>query len=199
MNFQYFLLFFGLMFPLVFSPGPANIVFTMAGIKQGVKKSIPLIIGVNLVSILYSLLIGFGLGEVLKHYPELMTILKIVGALYLVYLAYKFIKPRQRQTSVKNTYTFWNGVILQALNPKGFSMQLLMFSVLLDGSFKQIEQIFYLIFMLAILNISTHFTWILIGNSLSQWMSNPVTEKILNYLFSSTLLLIAIWIVLYVH
>jgi threonine/homoserine/homoserine lactone efflux protein len=45
------------MFPLIFSPGPANIVCTMAGIKQGVKKSIPLITGINVVSILYSLLV----------------------------------------------------------------------------------------------------------------------------------------------
>jgi threonine/homoserine/homoserine lactone efflux protein len=47
------------MFPLVFSPGPANIVFAMSGIRQGVRGSIPLIIGVDLVFIIYSLLIGF--------------------------------------------------------------------------------------------------------------------------------------------
>ncbi|CAC9553649.1 hypothetical protein [uncultured Gammaproteobacteria bacterium] len=199
MNFQYFLLFFGLMFPLIFSPGPANIVCTMAGIKQGVKKSIPLITGINVVSILYSLLVGFGLDKVLKRYPDLTATLQILGALYLVYLAYKFIKPRPRQADINKTYNFWNGVILQALNPKAFSAQLLMFSMLLDGSFNQTEQVFYLIFMLTILNISTHFTWTFIGNSLSKWMTNPVAEKILSYLFASALLLIAIWIVFYVH
>ncbi len=199
MNFQYFLLFFGLMFPLIFSPGPANIVCTMAGIKQGIKKSIPLITGINVVSILYSLLVGFGLDKVLKRYPDLTATLQILGALYLVYLAYKFIKPRPRQADINKTYNFWNGVILQALNPKAFSAQLLMFSMLLDGSFNQTEQVFYLIFMLTILNISTHFTWTFIGNSLSKWMTNPVAEKSLSYLFASALLLIAIWIVFYVH
>jgi threonine/homoserine/homoserine lactone efflux protein len=66
--------------------GPANIVCTMAGIKQGVKKSIPLITGINVVSILYSLLVGFGLDKVLKRYPDLTATLQILGALYLVYL-----------------------------------------------------------------------------------------------------------------
>jgi threonine/homoserine/homoserine lactone efflux protein len=66
-----------------------------------------------------------------------------LGALYLVYLAYKFIKPRPRQADINKTYNFWNGVILQALNPKAFSAQLLMFSMLLDGSFNQTEQVFY--------------------------------------------------------
>jgi threonine/homoserine/homoserine lactone efflux protein len=89
MSIQYFLLFFGLMFPLVFSPGPANIVFAMSGIRQGVRGSIPLIIGVDLVFIIYSLLIGFGLGEILQLYPSLIFILQLLGSLYIVYLAYK--------------------------------------------------------------------------------------------------------------
>jgi hypothetical protein len=36
---------------ITLSPGPANIVCTMAGIKQGIKKSIPLITGINVVYI----------------------------------------------------------------------------------------------------------------------------------------------------
>jgi threonine/homoserine/homoserine lactone efflux protein len=42
----------------------------MSGIRQGVRGSIPLIIGVDLVFIIYSLLIGFGLGEILQLYPN---------------------------------------------------------------------------------------------------------------------------------
>jgi threonine/homoserine/homoserine lactone efflux protein len=76
----------------------------------------------HVVSILYSLLVGFGLDKVLKRYPDLTATLQILGALYLVYLAYKFIKPRPRQADINKTYNFWNGVILQALNPKAFSL-----------------------------------------------------------------------------
>jgi threonine/homoserine/homoserine lactone efflux protein len=158
MNIQYFLLFFGLMFPLVFSPGPANIVFAMSGIRQGVRGSIPLIIGVDLVFIIYSLLIGFGLGEILQLYPSLIFILQLLGSLYIVYLAYKFIRSDKKETDSNNqTFTFKDGVILQMLNPKGWTMLFLMFSTLLDGSFNYNAQIVALVIMLAILNISTHF------------------------------------------
>jgi threonine/homoserine/homoserine lactone efflux protein len=34
-----FILWLGVMFPLVFSPGPANIVFAASGAKVGVKRS----------------------------------------------------------------------------------------------------------------------------------------------------------------
>ena len=202
MNTEYFLLFFGLMFPLVFSPGPANIVFSMSGIRQGVKGSIPLIIGVDLIFIIYSLIIGFGLGEVLQRYPNLILIFQTLGALYIIYLAYKFIKTSKSNNShtVSNkAFTFKDGVVLQMLNPKGWTMLFLMFSTLLDGSFDRNSQVLYLVFMLAVLNISTHFTWVAAGSYISKWVNNSQTEKYLNYFFSGSLLLVAIWILINVY
>lgn len=195
MNFQYFLLFFGLMFPLVFSPGPANIVFAMSGIKQGVRGSIPLIIGVNLVFIIYSLLIGFGLGKILQLYPSLIFTLQLLGSLYIIYLAYKFIKGSKLEIDSNNkTFTFKDGVILQMLNPKGLSMLFLMFSALLDGSFNYNAQIVALVIMLAILNISTHFIWVTAGRYISKWTDNKRIEKMLDYFFGGSLLMVAIWL-----
>jgi hypothetical protein len=49
-------------------------------------------------------------------------------------------------------------------------MLLLMYSVLLDGSFDKTKQIITLIIMLAILNISTHIVWILGGSYISKFL-----------------------------
>jgi len=197
MNTQYFLIFFSLMFPLVFSPGPANIVFAVAGMKQGVKASIPLIIGVDLVFIIYSLIIGFGLGEILKIYPRLIFILQLLGAIYIIYLSYRFIVPSSnKKTNSEKKFTFTDGLILQILNPKGLSMLFLMFSVLLDGSFDESTQVVYLVIMLAVLSISTHFIWVAAGSQISKFTSNKKFDSILNYFFSGSLLLVAIWILL---
>jgi len=197
MSIQYFFLFFGLMFPLVFSPGPANIVFAMSGIRQGVRGSIPLIIGVDLVFIIYSLLIGFGFGEILKIFPELIFLFQIIGSLYIAYLSYKFIKTSNIETtSNEKTFTFKDGVVLQVLNPKGWTMLFLMFSILLDGSFDHTAQIIALVIMLAILNISTHFIWVAAGSHISRWTNDKKIDRLLNYFFSGSLLLVAIWLLL---
>ncbi|SHN90511.1 hypothetical protein BHECKSOX_700 [Bathymodiolus heckerae thiotrophic gill symbiont] len=197
MNFQYFLLFFSLMFPLVSSPGPANIVFAMSGMQQGVKKSIPLILGVDLVFILCSLIIGFGLGEALKRYPDVVTVLQLLGALYIIYLSYKFIQPvKKTQQKQQKHYTFIDGVVLQMLNPKGWTILFLMFSVLLDSSFDKNMQITYLVIMLAVLNISTHFIWVAAGSVISKLTQDPIIEKSLNYFFSILLALVAVWLLL---
>ena len=87
-----FLVWLGVMFPLVFSPGPANIVFAASGANVGIKRSIPLIAGVDSVFILKSLIIGYGLGEVLHSQPVLMNLMQLLGSFYLIYLAIKFIR-----------------------------------------------------------------------------------------------------------
>ena len=71
MDFNYVILFLSLMFPLVFSPGPANIVFAMSGMNQGFKKSIPLLLGINLVFIAYSIIIGVGLSAFFQKFPNI--------------------------------------------------------------------------------------------------------------------------------
>ncbi len=106
------------MFPLAFSPGPANIVFAMSGMRQGIKNSIPLIIGVDLVFIVYSLIIGFGLGEILKHYSNVITVLQLLGALHILYLAYKFIQPAKEDepatTKILHIYRWHSPPVTQS-------------------------------------------------------------------------------------
>ena len=54
------------------------------------------------------------------------------------------------------------------LSPEGWTMLFLMFSALLDCSFNYNAQIYTLVIMLAILNISTHFIWVTAGNHISR-------------------------------
>jgi threonine/homoserine/homoserine lactone efflux protein len=173
----------------------------MSGAKQGVRKSIPLLLGVDLVYIICSLIIGFGLGELLKTYPTFMIVIKLLGITYLFYVVYKFLKPVKHSVEENNNetlavYTFYDGVILQALNPKGWTVLFVMFSLFLDGSFGHTAQVIYLVVMIAVLNISTHLVWIVAGAFITQYVANPATEKYINYSFALSLLLVAIWLLM---
>jgi threonine/homoserine/homoserine lactone efflux protein len=198
MTIEYFIAWFGVVFPLVFSPGPANIVFALSGAKQGVRKSLPLLFGVDLVYIICSLIIGFGLGEFLKSYPTFMIVIKLLGIMYIFYLVYKFLKPARKTNNdeILTIYTFYDGMILQALNPKGWTMLFVMFSLFLDGSFDHTTQVIYLVIMVAIVNIFTHLVWIFAGSLITQYIANPVTETYINYGFALSLLMVAIWLLI---
>ncbi|MGF1695756.1 LysE family translocator [Vibrio lamellibrachiae] len=194
-----FLTWLGVMFPLVFSPGPANIVFAASGAKVGVKRSVALVAGVDCVFIIKSVIIGYGLGEVVQSHPSVMNVMQLVGASYLVYLAVKFIKSSGSDYDKSSKeLSFFDGLIIQLLNSKGWLMVFLMFTLFSAQSQEAFGGygIAVLIVWLAILNISTHFLWVSIGEGLAKISSNPMYEKSLNLFYAGCLLVVSLWLML---
>ncbi|RAV27776.1 LysE family translocator [Sinomicrobium soli] len=198
MNIDTFIAWLGVMLPLMISPGPANIVLAGAGMKQGVKNSIPLIIGINTVIVSYSLIIGLGLGEFLRSYPKLLFGIKMAGIVYIFYLSYKFLVIKNFNSAKANTkvYTFYDGLILQLLNPKGILMLFLMFSLFLNPNKNQAIQVLSMVLMLLILAIFCHIIWVTGGNAITKFIKHEKSQKIVNYIFSISLSIVAIWLLI---
>jgi len=95
-----------------FTPGPNNIIGSYSGFNFGIKKSIPLILGVTFgYTILITLAAG-GLNIVFNAYPLLKTIIKVVGSLFLIYLAYKISFQNQvGKKYIKNPVKFFDTFI----------------------------------------------------------------------------------------
>jgi len=194
-----FIIWLGVMFPLVFSPGPANIIFAASGAKVGVRGSIPLLAGIDCVFILKSVVVGYGLGQIMHEQPLIMNILQLVGALYLIYLSVKFLPKKAISThQTQKTLGFRDGLLIQLLNSKGWLMLFLMFSIFTEkANDAYAEQgVIILIVWLALLNISLHFVWIMAGQILAKLSNNPHYERALSTLYASSLLAISIWLLL---
>ena len=194
-----FIIWLSAMFPLVFSPGPANIVFAASGAKVGVKRSIPLIMGVDTVFIIKSLVVGYGLGEVVQAYPNIMNVVQIVGALYLTFLAYKFIRSSANKSpEPTQDLSFFDGLLIQVLNSKGWLMVFLMFTLFTEQAQLTFGEhgILVLVLWLAILNISVHFVWVKLGVLLANISSNQTYEQALNIFYASCLLVVSGWLII---
>ncbi|WP_194435224.1 LysE family translocator [Vibrio fluminensis] len=193
-----FFLWFSVMFPLVFSPGPANIVFAASGAKVGVKRSIPLLTGVDSVFIVKSLVIGFGLGKFVENYPHVMNAMQILGALYLLYLGAKFIQTDAKsEISVQKTLGFVDGLVIQLLNSKGWLMVFLMFTLFTDQAYLLFGEqgTLVLVLWLAILNISIHLVWIKMGQLLAKVSNSPSYQKAMNLFYASCLFVVSGWLI----
>jgi len=192
-----FIMWLSVMFPLVFSPGPANIVFAASGAKVGVKRSIPLIAGIDSVFIIKSIIIGYGLGQVVQTYPHIMNVLQIMGALYLIFLASKFIQSSATKSQNSTQHLgFVDGLLIQALNSKGWLMVFLMFTLFTEQAQVTFGEngILVLVIWLAVLNISIHFVWVKIGVLLANISSNKTYEQALNIFYASCLLVVSGWL-----
>ncbi|KDM93428.1 LysE family translocator [Photobacterium galatheae] len=197
---ELFIAWFAVMFPLVISPGPANIVFAISGAKSGLKRSLPLVAGIDLIFLVYSIIIGFGFGLTLQKYPQYFQIIQLAGATYLIYLSYKFIKPTQKKDtdkkdeSQKTFFSFWDGIVIQLLNPKGLVMLVLMFSLFTTPE-SSMHTTLSLIVWLCILNVSAHILWVIFGSHiLSRWSSGR-SEKLQSFFYAFSLISVAVWII----
>ncbi|WP_445360050.1 LysE family translocator [Microbulbifer sp. EKSA005] len=197
MSLEFLLAWLAVMFPLIFSPGPANITFAAAGASLGIRRSLPLLAGIDIVFLMKALLVGFGFMSWLIHYPMVMTFLQWTGAIYLIYLAYVFIKPNKEpgKTATKSV-SIWQGMLIQSMNIKAWMIVITMFSVFAPKQEESNESsVITLIIMITILNFVTHFSWIAFGRTLSKALINDKNRNLQNKLFALSLLLVAVWLI----
>ena len=88
-------------FSMGFTPGPNNAVASYSAFNFGVRKTLPIILGVGLGYTVLVVLLIFVLISVFQKYPYLQEIIRILGSIFLIYLAYKisFSKGKSKTKS----------------------------------------------------------------------------------------------------
>ena len=84
-------------FVAAFTPGPNNLLASYSGFNFGIKKSLPLIYGVTFGFPLLFIVVNFGLAIIFKEFPKLQDIIKILGSVFLNYMAYKIAKTSKSE------------------------------------------------------------------------------------------------------
>lgn len=106
-----------------FSPGPNAILTLTTTIRTGSQAGMRIVLGSILGFTCLILFAMFGLATVFKHLPYLIFIIKVLGAIYLLYLAFlqlKNSKPLQLNTNdhINQTHLKSKGFYLAISNPK---------------------------------------------------------------------------------
>jgi len=110
---------------LALSPGPDNIYVLMQSITNGRKYGIATVCGLISGCLVHTTLVAFGVSAIIKESDTLFFIIKSLGAIYLLYLAFKVFKS-DATVSLSNDAApkksliqlFKQGVIMNVLNPK---------------------------------------------------------------------------------
>jgi len=135
---------------LTISPGPDNIYVLMQSITHGKKFGIATAFGLVLGIIIHTSLIAFGVSAIIQNSPKLFFIIKLIGAMYLLYLAYKVYKTSSKiefddNAVPKKTVVelIQQGFIMNVLNPKVTIFFLAFFPVFIDVSNENTTQQIY--------------------------------------------------------
>jgi threonine/homoserine/homoserine lactone efflux protein len=123
-----FLSMLGFLWVAAITPGPNNMLLTTSGANFGFVRSLWLMIGIMLGMQSILLLVAFGVGSLILLYPSLHLILKILGSLYLLWLAWKIAtsayEKLETDIAPARPIRFYQGWLLQFLNPKAWLMAL---------------------------------------------------------------------------
>jgi len=183
------------MFPLVFSPGPANIVAAISGVQVGLRQSIPLFAGINIVYFLYSVLAGVGVGELLRTFPDLLLVMRYGGAAYIIWLGISMWR-RSKSRNAASRFGLKDGIAIQALNPKFPIILISMYSIFLVAEERLLPQVLLLSISILTLNVFTQLVWggtgALLGRSLTSERSALLQDRV----FAVLLAAVGVWIAL---
>ncbi|MGQ3018095.1 LysE family translocator [Phenylobacterium sp.] len=106
------------------TPGPNNAMLMASGANYGFARTLPHLAGVVLGFTFLLLAVGFGLGGLFATFPAAHTLLKGLGAVYLVWLAWKIATAGAmgEGASVGRPLTFLQAAGFQWVNPKAWTM-----------------------------------------------------------------------------
>jgi threonine/homoserine/homoserine lactone efflux protein len=129
-------------FVVAVTPGPANISNAIIAMSMGRATSLIYGAGLSAGLVIWGIVAASGLGAVLQSSVYLLTILKLLGGLYLLWLAYstartsfRLEEQHQRPISAEMEATKWffRGFVLNISNPKTVIAWLAALSVGLDS------------------------------------------------------------------
>jgi threonine/homoserine/homoserine lactone efflux protein len=174
------------------TPGPNNLLVLTSGLNHGIPRSLPLIAGISLGFAFMLVVIGVGLGSVIRANPGLHTAAKVFGLIYMLWLAWKVatstpsLEADNGQTA--RPLSAFTGVTFQWVNAKAWAIALTAtaaFSVA-DAAMTSLAWIVAVFLVIAFASLSA---WAAFGSLMRRLIDTPAKLRAFN--MTMALLLVA--------
>ena len=193
-------LFFALVsfyFVMYVTPGPNNAMVLTSGIKFGYLKTIPHMSGITVGHVLQTVLVCLGLGKIFQVFPEIQNMLKIICAIYLLYLGYKIIGSFSKiKEDSSRPLKFYEAALFQLVNPKAWTISTMVASGFLPKDEKLIIAILFISITALIICPISISVWAAFGSGIKNLVKNNKKKAIVEYFLAILLLITAILIVI---
>lgn len=173
-------------FAMVASPGPATMSLAATGAAFGARRGLGFLAGLVIGMVFVMGIIATGVMGVMLALPGAAPVLTIMGATYIIYLAYR-IATAPPLTEAENQHrqpSLFGGVFLNLVNPKAYAVMAALFSgfVLVDGAL-YLDAALKFIILLTILSLSNT-AWLFIGAALTRFARDQGISRAINVTFA---------------
>lgn len=181
-------------FVTTYTPGSNNIVSGSMGVLYGFKRTFPFLLGIASGFFIIMLLSGWVSSILNQHLPNFAPIVRILGAGYILYLAYGVYKNvnKLNQSQETKPLRYHNGVLLQFLNPKAIYYGLTISSTFLNPLLDRRPLFIVAAAILALVSLSSVSTWALGGNLIRRFLNTPQRLKVFGIILALALVYTAL-------
>ncbi len=165
-----------------FTPGPNNIMVTASGVNFGFTRTLPHIFGITFGFVVLLVGCAAGLGAIFAAYPPLQIVLKVAGALYMLWLAWKVATSAPapvEQDEVAQPISFWHAALFQWVNPKAVVIALSAIAIYVRPQ-HWFADFSLLLVVFAIATVLAVATWTGFGVALRRVLTDPRRARLFN-------------------
>ena len=175
---------------LMLTPGPAVLMIANIGVNFDFRKGVPFVFGVIVGANVVALSVVLGIASVINTYTLLRLILLIISSIFIFYLAVKILMQNSAKETTSNfkKINFYDGLVLQILNPKNYIVQITLFSGFLIWNDNFILEAFIKLVIANMIWFPMHLLWLLLGVTLKKMQLSRKSLKILNMFMAGSLL-----------
>lgn len=193
MSFDEYLVFVAITSVFLLSPGPSVLLSINNGIKYGVQRSSIAVLGNVSAFQLLIVLSSIGLGAVLTASADLFDFLKILGAIYLVYLGLKIwfspVVSNQNEIAIKDCDSapftlFKQAFLVTSSNPKALVYVSALLPQFIDTQQTLLSQLMTLAITSAVVQFVIFMAYVILASKARRWLENPAKRKVFNRLSS---------------
>jgi threonine/homoserine/homoserine lactone efflux protein len=180
------------------SPGPNNVLLTASGANFGLRATLPQISGITIGFPVMIIAVGLGAAGVLHAWPQLHDALKLLGSIFLLWLAWR-IAGAGREASAANParpMTLFEAAAFQWVNTKAWIILASALPTFTTVGGNLALEIAVIAVMFALACFPSCLVWCVFGVAIGAWLRSDTAFRAFNLAMAALLVLsiAAIWL-----
>lgn len=184
--------FFSYVTVMSITPGPNNLLLATSGVNFGIRRTVPMLMGILIGCGVQTALMGVALELLLSWMSAVRLPLTVLGCTYLLWLSWKIVRSSAPELHDKSQpMTLLQGALFQAVNPKAWIMSSNV-ALLYTAS----SGIFTIMFAFMALNLPCILVWAALGDRIGRHLQQPWKLRWFNGVMALSLVITTLWMLM---
>jgi len=179
------------------TPGPNNMLLWASGAGFGARRTVGHVLGTALGIGSMALAVVVGIGTLITAVPQVELAMKVVGSLYLLYLAYQVAGAGALQRgAIARPLGIAQAAAFQVINPKAWTFAVGAVTTFRPSDLSSFAGGAVVAVVMMLVTIPTAALWAAAGGAFSRLLVDERTHRIVNLVLAALLALsvVSVWV-----